>query len=115
MADNEKTYTLKSVQAELAKLEKAREKKRAKIQELTADLKMINAQIKELKAISDQLYQESVQAQITAAWFGKKKLTREQISQMLEISVGLPKKIDILDEKKQRELSVTLPADTSDS
>ena len=115
MADKEKAYTLKTVQAELAKLEKAKEKKRAKMQELTASLKAINAQIRELEDISDRLYRESVQAQITAAWFGKKKLTKEQIARMLEISVGLPKKIDILDEKKQRELSVTLPADTSDS
>ena len=115
MAENEKTYTLKSVQAELAKLEKAKEKKRAKMQELTSSLKAINAQIRELEAVSDRLYQESVQAQITAAWFGKKKLTKEQIARMLEISVGLPKKIDILDDKKQGELSITPPADTSDS
>ena len=115
MADNEKTYTLKSVQAELAKLEKAKEKKRAKIQELTAALKADQAKIKELRAISDRLYQESVQAQITAAWFGKKKLTKEQIARMLEISMELPERIDILDDKKQGELSITPPADTSDS
>ena len=97
MADNEKTYSLKSVQAELAKLEKAKEKKRAKIQELTAALKADQAKIKELRAISDRLYQESVQAQITAAWFGKKKLTKEQIARMLEISMELPERIDVLD------------------
>ncbi|MCR4644199.1 MAG: hypothetical protein K5695_02165 [Oscillospiraceae bacterium] len=115
MADKEKAYTLKTVQAELAKLEKAKEKKRSRMQELTAELKAINAQIRELRAISDRLYQESIQAQITAVWFGKKKLTKEEIERMLEISVGLPKKIDILDDKKQGELSITPPADTSDS
>lgn len=93
MADKEKAYTLKTVQAELAKLEKSKEKKRAKMQELTAALKADNARIKELEAIYDQLYREDVQRQIGIAWFDKRKMTKEEIERMLEISVGLPERI----------------------
>ena len=97
MADNEKTYTLKSVQAELAKLEKAKEKKRAKIQELTASLKADNAKIKELETIYDRLYREDVQRQISNAWFKEQHMTKAQIQKFLELSAQIHDKIDILD------------------
>lgn len=93
MADKEKGYTLKTVQSELAKLEKWKEKKRSRMQELMAELKAINAQIKELEAVYDRLYQEDVQRRIGIAWFEKQKLSKEEIERMLEISVGLPKRI----------------------
>ena len=101
MADKEKAYTLKTVQAELAKLEKSKEKKRAKIQELTAALKADNARIKELEAIYDQLYREDVQRQIGIAWFDKRKMTKEEIERMLEISVGLPERMEHVKQKQE--------------
>lgn len=97
MAEKEKTYTLKSVQAELAKLQKSKEKKRAKIQELTAELKADNARIKELEGIYDRLYREDVQRQISNAWFKEQHMTKGQIQKFLELSAQIHDKIDILD------------------
>ena len=49
MSDENKTYTLKSVQSEIAKLEKSRQKKKEKISNLTAELKADNTKMKELE------------------------------------------------------------------
>lgn len=55
MSDEVKTYTLKSVQSEIAKLEKSRQKKKEKISNLTAELKADNTKMKELEKIFDML------------------------------------------------------------
>lgn len=94
---SEKQYTLKSARSELARLEKSKEGKTAKIQQLRTELKEINAKIKELESIYDTLYHEDLQRQIAAVWFKEKKLTGEQIVKFLEISKHLYDKIDILD------------------
>ena len=59
-----KDYSLKSVQVELEKLEKSRDKKEAKIKALTDALKADNKQIKELTAIYKRLQRESMAADI---------------------------------------------------
>lgn len=94
---SEKQYTLKSAKSELAKLQKAKECKTAKIQQLRAEVKETNARIKELEAIYDTLCRENLQQQIAAVWFKEQKLSAEQIKKFLEISRHLHDKIDTLD------------------
>ena len=45
MMNDEKTYTLKSIKSEIAKLEKSRQKKKEKISTLTAELKADNSKM----------------------------------------------------------------------
>lgn len=95
--ENEKVYTLKSVQSEIAKLEKSRQKKKEKISNLTAELKADNLQMKELEKIFDNLYHEDLQQKIAKLWFKKEKMTSEQVEKFLEISKQIHDKIDTLD------------------
>lgn len=97
MSDKEKQYTLKSARSELTRLEKSKESKTEKIQQLRAELKEINTKIKELEAVYDTLYHEDLQRQIAAEWFREQKLTGEQIMKFLELSKHLHDKIDVLD------------------
>lgn len=93
----EKTYTLKSVQKELKRLEKSREQKKEKIRTLTEEMKSENAKIKELESIYDRLYHENLQKQIADAWFKNGSMTGEQVAKILELSRQAQDKIDILD------------------
>lgn len=97
MNDEIKTYTLKSVQTEIARLEKSRQKKKDKISTLTAELKADNAKMKELEKIFDELYHENLQQKIATLWFKEEKLTSEQVEKFLEISKQIHDKIDTLD------------------
>lgn len=97
MSDKEKQYTLKSAKSELARLEKSRQSKNEKIQQLRVELKEINAKVKELESIYDTLYHEDLQRQIAAVWFKEQKLSGDQIVKFLEISKHLYDKIDLLD------------------
>lgn len=97
MNDKEKQYTLKSAKSELARLEKSRQSKNEKIQQLRAELKEINTKVKELESIYDTLYHEDLQRQIAAVWFKEQKLSGDQIVKFLEISKHLYDKIDLLD------------------
>lgn len=97
MNDKEKQYTLKSAKSELARLEKSRQSKNEKIQQLRAELKEINTKVKELESIYDTLYHEDLQRQIAAVWFKEQKLSGDQIVKFLEISKRLYDKIDLLD------------------
>lgn len=94
---SEKQYTLKSARSELARLEKLRESKTAKIQQLRSELKEINAKVKEVESIYDTLYHEDLQRQIAAEWFKEQKLSGGQIAKFLELSRHLHDKIDVLD------------------
>lgn len=94
---SEKQYTLKSAKSELARLEKSRESKTAKIQQLRSELKEINAKVKELESIYDTLYHEDLQRQIAVEWFKEQKLSGVQIAKFLELSRHLHDKIDTLD------------------
>ncbi|MDE6707613.1 MAG: hypothetical protein K2K06_06225 [Oscillospiraceae bacterium] len=93
----EKTYTLRSVQRELEKLEKSKEKKKEKIKSLTEEIKSENIKIKELETIYDKLYHEDLQRKISDAWFKHGNITGEQIIKILELSKQIQDKIDILD------------------
>lgn len=95
--ENEKVYTLKSVQSEIAKLEKSRLKKKEKISNLTAELKADNMKMKELEKIYDELYHENLQQKIATLWFKEEKMTKEQIEKFLELSKNIHDKIDVLD------------------
>ena len=80
---SEKQYTLKSAKSELARLEKSRESKTAKIQQLRSELKELNVKVKELESICDTLYHEDLQRQIAAEWFKEQKLSGAQIAKFL--------------------------------
>lgn len=95
--ENEKVYTLKSVQSEIAKLEKSRLKKKEKISNLTAELKVDNTKMKELEKIYDELYHEDLQQKIAKLWFKEEKMTKEQVEKFLELSINIHDKIDALD------------------
>lgn len=95
--ENEKVYTLKSVQSEIAKLEKSRLKKKEKISNLTAELKVDNTKMKELEKIYDELYHEDLQQKIAKLWFKEEKMTKEQVEKFLELSKNIHDKIDALD------------------
>lgn len=97
MSDEVKTYTLKSVQSEIAKLEKSRQKKKEKISNLTAELKADNTKMKELEKIFDDLYHESLQQKIATLWFKEEKMSAEQVEKFLELSKQIHDKIDTLD------------------
>lgn len=97
MMNDEKTYTLKSIKSEIAKLEKSRQKKKEKISTLTAELKADNTKMKELEKIFDDLYHESLQQKIATLWFREEKMTAEQVEKFLELSKQIHDKIDILD------------------
>lgn len=98
MSENaEKTYTLKSVQKELERLEKSRKQKKEKVRTLTEEIKSKNAKIKELESIYDRLYHENLQKQIADAWFKNGSMTGEQVAKILELSRQIQDKIDILD------------------
>lgn len=97
MSDENKTYTLKSVQSEIAKLEKSRQKKKEKISNLTAELKADNTKMKELEKIFDDLYHESLQQKIATLWFKEEKMSAEQVEKFLELSKQIHDKIDTLD------------------
>ncbi|MCM1315487.1 MAG: hypothetical protein NC205_06340 [Prevotella sp.] len=95
--ENEKVYTLKSVQSEITKLEKSRLKKKEKISNLTAELKADNVKMKELEKIYDELYHDDLQQKIAKLWFKEEKMTKEQIEKFLELSKNIHDKIDVLD------------------
>ena len=97
MSDENKTYTLKSVQSEIAKLEKSRQKKKEKISNLTAELKADNTKMKDLEKIFDDLYHESLQQKIATLWFKEEKMSAEQVEKFLELSKQIHDKIDTLD------------------
>ncbi len=94
---DEKIYTLKSIQSEIARLEKSRLKKKEKISSLTAELKADNVRMKELEKTFDNLYHEDLQQKIATLWFKEEKMTGEQVTKFLELSKHIHDKIDILD------------------
>ncbi len=93
----EKNYTLKSVQSEIGRLQKAKAKKEEKIKELKTEIRDINKQLKALEAIQEQLYHEDVQRQVSTVLFKGEKLTPEQLAKFMELSKQIRDKIDILD------------------
>ena len=97
MNDENKKYTLKSVQSEIVKFEKLIEKKKEKIAALTAEIKADTAKLKEFEKIFNKLYHEDLQQKIARLWFKKEKMTHEEVEKFLELSEQLHDKIDTLD------------------
>lgn len=97
MNEEEKVYTLKSVQTEIARTEKSKQKVKEKINALTDELKAYNKKMKELEKIFDNLYHEKLQQKISILWFKEEKMTAEQVEKFLEISRLIHDKIDTLD------------------
>lgn len=94
---NEKGYTVKGVQSELTKLNKAIEKKAATLTQLKKEMKADKKRYKALLSIFNDLCQEDLQRQIAEVWFKEQKLTGEQVQKFLELSKQLHGKIDQLD------------------
>lgn len=92
----EKNYTLKSVTTEIEKTRKSIDNKKENIKKLTDEIKAEKKKLKELEHICTTLHNESLQRQISAAWFKDKTMTPEQIEKFLELSMKIQDKIDIL-------------------
>jgi len=97
MSENEKKYTLKSVQSEMERTEKSKKKKQETVKKLNDEIRDDTAKIKELEIIYDRLYHEDLQRQIASVWFKEKKMTGAQITKFLEISKQIHDQIDVLD------------------
>ncbi len=98
MADKtEKSYTLKGVQSEIARLDKSIMNKQAQIKKLTEEIKAEKKNKKALETIHTELYQENLQKQIAAKWFKEKPMTEAQIEKILAVSMQIQDKIDSLD------------------
>ena len=80
--DEEKIYSLKTVQTEISRLQKSMDKKREKIESLTAELK----------------------EKIAKVWFDEEKMTGEQIEKILELSRRIHDKLDVLDVRDVAEI-----------
>lgn len=93
----EKTYTLKSIHATIAKIEKKKENNKEKIKQLTKEINSYNAKIKELEGIYDKLYKEDIQRQLEIKWFKDCKMTAEEVAKFIELGKKLHEKINILD------------------
>ena len=59
--DEEKIYSLKTVQTEISRLQKSMDKKREKIENLTAELKADKSHMKELEKLADELQENGVE------------------------------------------------------
>lgn len=98
MADKtEKSYTLKGVQSEIARLDKSIMSKQAQIKKLSEEIKAEKKNKKSLEAVHTELYQENLQKQIAAKWFKEKPMTEAQIEKFLAVSMQIQDKIDSLD------------------
>ena len=95
--DEEKIYSLKTVQTEIARLQKSMDKKREKIENLTAELKADKSHMKELEKLADELQKSELKEKIAKVWFDEEKMTGEQIEKILELSRRIHDKLDVLD------------------
>ena len=102
--DDEKIYSLKSVQTEISRLQKSMDKKREKIENLTAELKADKSHMKELEKLADELQKSELKEKIAKVWFDEEKMTGEQIEKILELSRHIHDKLDVLDVRDVAEI-----------
>ena len=102
--DEEKIYSLKTVQTEIARLQKSMDKKREKIENLTAELKADKSHMKELEKLADELQKSELKEKIAKVWFDEEKMTGEQIEKILELSRRIHDKLDVLDVRDVAEI-----------
>ena len=102
--DDEKVYSLKTVQTEIARLQKSMDKKREKIESLTVELKADKSHMKELEKLADELQKSELKEKIAKVWFDEEKMTGEQIEKILELSRRIHDKLDVLDVRDVAEI-----------
>ena len=96
--DDEKTYTIKSAEAELTKLRNARQKKLDKIKELNLSAKEDHERIVELQAIYDQLVNEQIKDAVnTRLLLAGDKFFKPTIQKILNIANQMNSKVVNLD------------------
>ena len=95
--DDEKTYTIKSAEAELTKLRNARQKKLDKIKELNLSAKEDHEKIVELQAIYDQLVNEQIKAAVNTRLLAGDKFFKPTIQKILNIANQMNSKVVNLD------------------
>ena len=95
--DEEKTYTIKSAEAELTKLRNARQKKLDKIKELNLSAKEDHEKIVELQAIYDQLVNEQIKAAVNTRLLAGDKFFKPTIQKILNIANQMNSKVVNLD------------------
>ena len=98
--DEEKTYTIKSAEAELTKLRNARQKKLDKIKELNLSAKEDHEKIVELQAIYDQLVNEQIKAAVNTRLFAGDKFFKPTIQKILNIANQMNSKVVNLDSEQ---------------
>jgi hypothetical protein len=98
--DEEKTYTIKSAEAELTKLRNARQKKLDKIKELNLSAKEDHEKIVELQAIYDQLVNEQIKAAVNTRLLAGDKFFKPTIQKILNIANQMNSKVVNLDSEQ---------------
>ena len=95
--DDEKTYTIKSAEAELTKLRNARQKKLDKIKELNLSAKEDHERIVALQAIYDQLVNEQIKDAVNTRLLAGDKFFKPTIQKILNIANQMNSKVVNLD------------------
>ena len=98
--DDEKTYTIKSAEAELTKLRNARQKKLDKIKELNLSAKEDHEKIVALQAIYDQLVNEQIKAAVNTRLLAGDKFFKPTIQKILNIANQMNSKVVNLDSEQ---------------
>ena len=98
--DDEKTYTIKSAEAELTKLRNARQKKLDKIKELNLSAKEDHEKIVALQAIYDQLVNEQIKAAVNTRLLAGDKFFKPTIQKILNIANQMNGKVVNLDSEQ---------------
>ena len=98
--DEEKTYTIKSAEAELTKLRNARQKKLDKIKELNLSAKEDHEKIVALQAIYDQLVNEQIKAAVNTRLLAGDKFFKPTIQKILNIANQINSKVVNLDSEQ---------------
>ena len=98
--DEEKTYTIKSAEAELTKLRNARQKKLDKIKELNLSAKEDHEKIVALQAIYDQLVNEQIKAAVNTRLLAGDKFFKPTIQKILNIANQMNSRVVNLDSEQ---------------
>ena len=98
--DDEKTYTIKSAEAELTKLRNARQKKLDKIKELNLSAKEDQEKIVKLQTIYDQLVNEQIKTAVNTRLLAGDKFFTPTIQKILNIANQMNSKVVNLDSEQ---------------
>ena len=98
--EDEKTYTIKSAEAELTKLRNARQKKLDKIKELNLSAKEDQEKIVKLQTIYDQLVNEQIKTAVNTRLLAGDKFFKPTIQKILNIANQMNSKVVNLDSEQ---------------